>query len=423
MINNATTIHYFDRMEKFDCVVCGAGPAGATFGKFLAEKGLSVVVLEKGKFPRDKPCGGALRPAIVNEFDYLKNGLKKIPHTICYRAKMYAPSLTNFVDYRPDKVVMYNIRRKDFDMLLANYAKDAGCDIRENETVTKVQKKDNGYVLETKSGKELEGKIIIGAGGMHDPIARYLRKKEGLSENWPKSDIGLVVMEEYEVDDDFILDRFGEERTGHFHLKPNDLYGYAWIFSMKGILNIGYGAFWKDMENVDIKSKFSEYLNALKKQGLVPENLHSYKPKGAPIPLRGAIKTTYSHRMMLIGDAAGFVSPVGGDGIYFAMDSGRIAAEIVKKACEDETFGKDALSRYQKVWYERWGRDLKTLCYFADQIFDKTERFLRYASKDRVLQEMAVALYTGEESAYELKSKIQFRVARDFILYDIFKRR
>jgi geranylgeranyl reductase family protein len=410
-------------MEKFDCVVCGAGPAGATCGKYLAEKGLDVVILEKGRFPRDKPCGGALRPSIIREFDYLRSGLEKIPHTICYRAKMYSSSLDNFVDYRPNKVVMYNIRRRDFDMLLADFAKDAGCEIREDQKVTNVRKTKEGNVVQTKGGGEFLGKIIIGAGGMHDPVAKYLRKKEGLSERWPKSDIGLAIMEEYEVNDDFILDRYGDERTCYFHLKPNDLYGYAWAFSKEGILNIGYGAFWKDIKNVDIKSRYHDYLKSLRKQGLVPADLHPFKPKGAPIPLRGAIKTTVSDGIMLIGDAAGFVSPIGGDGIYYAMDSGRIAASMVEHCCENERYDKETLSRYQNKWFTKWGRDLKALCYFADRMFDKTDQIIRYASRDRVFQEMTVALYNGEKSARSLKPKIQLRVARDYVLYDILKRR
>lgn len=410
-------------MEKFDCVICGAGPAGSTAAKYMAEKGLNILVLEKGRFPRDKPCGGALRPSVVEEFKHIKMGIKTIPYTRCLRAKMYAPSLENFVDYRPNKVVMYNIQRKDFDKMLANFAKDAGATLLENEEVKKIKIKDNGIEIRTKNGLEVQGNMIIGAGGMHDPVARYLRNKEELSEKWPRSEIGLSIMEEYKVDDDFITDRYGDERTCYFHLKPDNLYGYSWVFSKSNALNIGYGAFWNDIKKINIKNKYSQYMTFLQKEGLVPNNLHSSNPKGAIIPLRGAIEKTFTDRILLTGDAAGFVSPIGGDGIYFAMDSGRIAADIVVSACEIGDFSKSALSSYQDQWTTRWGKDLKTLCYFADKIFQKTEQVLKYASKDMILQKMAVGLYNGEVSAYRFKPKIQIRIVRDFILYDIFKKK
>ncbi|UCE36059.1 MAG: NAD(P)/FAD-dependent oxidoreductase [Thermoplasmata archaeon] len=410
-------------MVKYDAVICGAGPSGATCAKYMAEAGLKVVVLEKNSFPRDKPCGGALRPSIIEKFDYVKNGIKKIPHNVCFRAKMYSPSPENHVDYNPKKVVMYNIQRKHFDELLVNLAKDAGAEIRENAEVKKVVKNNGGYALQIKNKKEVQGKVIIGAGGMHDPVAKYLRKKEGQPEKWPKSDIGLVVMEEYEVTMDFIEDRYGKERTSYFHLKPNNLFGYAWTFAKQNALNIGYGAFWNEMKKVNIKDQFSKYIALLRKEGLVPEYLHLKNPKGALIPLRGAIKTTYSDGMLLLGDAAGFVSPVGGDGIYYAMCSGKMAAEVVKEAVERDDFGKKTLSRYQENWYREWGKDLQVLCYFADKIFARTERVIKYASKDMKLQELAVSLYNGDRRASDIKWKILKRYARDFLVYDVFKKK
>jgi geranylgeranyl reductase family protein len=410
-----------DRMEKFDCVICGAGPAGSTAAKYLAESGLRVAVLDKDTYPRDKPCGGGLRPSIVDEFEHVREGLSRIPHTVCKRAIMYPPSLKNHVDYRPGKAVLYNIQRKHFDNLLLDYAKDANAIVFEGEHVKDVVPKSEGYVLRTKSGMEVEGKMVIGAGGMHDPVARYMRIKEGLPEKWPKSEIGLAVVKEYTVDDSFILDRYGEERTCHFHLKPNNLYGYAWTFSKENAINIGFGAFWKYMKEIDIKEQFSYYLNYLKKEKLVPRDLEIGHPKGAPIPLRGAIKTTYSDNMILVGDAAGFVSPIGGDGIYFSLDSARIAANVVKYASENDSFRKETLARYQEEWQARWGKDLETLCYFADKIFKSTEKIMNYACKDDVFKKMAVSLYTGDQKATDLKFKIQRRVARDFLLYDVLK--
>ncbi len=408
-------------MVKYDAVICGAGPSGSTAAKCMAEKGLKVLLLEKDTFPRDKPCGGALRPKVIEEFDYVRNGIQKIPHSVSFRAKMYPPSLKNFVDYSPGKVVLYNVQRKHFDGMLAEFARSAGAELRESADVKRVTSKDDGYALQFKNGGEVKGDIFIGAGGMHDPVAKYLRKKEGLPEKWPESDIGLVVVEEYEVNENFILDRFGEEYTSYFHLKPKNLFGYAWVFSKQNVLNIGFGAFWKEMKKINIRDEFKDYIRLLEKEGLIPDNLKAGKPKGGLVPLRGGIKTSYSDRMLLIGDAAGFVSPLGGDGIYYGMCSGRMAADVVEYAAEHDSFGKNTMSRYQEEWFKSWGKDLKSLCYFADNFFARTEQVLKYASKDKVLREWCVGLYNGECRASKMKFKILRRIARDFLLYDVLR--
>ncbi len=408
-------------MVKYDAVICGAGPSGSIAAKYLAEKGLKVLLLEKSSFPRDKPCGGALRPKVIEEFDWVRNGIQKIPHCLCYRAKMFAPSLKNFIDYKPGKVVMYNVQRKHFDAMLANFALDAGAELREKAEVKGVVKKGDGYRLKLKNGDEVSGKVIIGAGGMRDPVAKHLRMREGLPEKWPESDIGLVVVEEYTLDDDFILDKYGKERTSYFFLKPKNLFGYAWSFPKEGVLNIGFGAFWEDMKKINIKQIFNEYIGLLKKEGLVPKNLSQEKPRGAKIPLRGGLPITYSDNMLILGDAAGFVSPIGGDGIYYGMCSGKIAANVVESAVENDAFGKESLKKYQEEWYEQWGKDLKMLCYFADKMFAKTEQILKYAKRDKVLREWCVGLYNGECKASKMKWKILTRVARDFFLYDVIK--
>ncbi len=410
-------------MVGYDAVICGAGPSGSTCAKYMAEKGLKVVLLEKGSFPRDKPCGGALRPSVIEDFDYVKRGIQSIPHNISKRAKMFSPNLKNFVDYRTDKAVLYNVQRIHFDAMLADFASDAGAELWESSEVVKVIAKSGGYALQLKDGKEVSGKVIIGAGGMHDPVARYLRKKEGMPENWPKSDIGLVLVKEYEVPGDFILDKYGKEYTSYFHINFANLRGYAWTFAKNNALNIGYGAFWDEMKKVDIKEHFSDYFSFLKKEKLVPENLKPNNQKGALIPLRGAIKKSYSHGMLLLGDAAGFVSPIGGDGIYFGMRSGEVAADVVEYAVKQDKYGEDILSKYQQKWYKEWGKELEALCYFSDKLLTRTDRIIRYTSRDEILKEKGVGLFTGECRASEDKWKILFRIARDFFLYDVLKRR
>ncbi len=410
-------------MATYDAVICGAGPSGSTAAMYMADAGLDVVVLEKKSFPRAKPCGGALRTQVISEFTHVERGMKKIPYTVCYRAKMYPPSLENCVDYNPGNVVMYNVQRLHFDAMLADMARDAGAELRENEAVKKVSVNAKGGVLQLTSGEEVLGKVIIGAGGMHDPVARYMRRKENLPEKWPKSDIGLVVTEEYDVGEDFITDAYGKERTSYFHLKPNNLYGYAWVFPKKSVLNMGFGAYWSYMKGLDIKGAYGDYLEMLKKQGLVPAGLKPNKPKGAQIPLKGAIRTTFSDRILLLGDAAGFVSPMGGDGIYYAMSSGRIAADVVKQCTSEDSYVKSTLRRYQEDWFRKWGRDLEVLCYFADKILKKTEQVLRYAARDGIFRDMCIRLYDGKIPASALKGKILRRVVRNYLLYDILRKK
>jgi flavin-dependent dehydrogenase len=140
------------------------------------------------------------------------------------------------------------------------------------------------------------------------------------------------------------------------------------------------------------------------------------------IPLRGGIEKSFSDRILLIGDAAGFVSPIGGDGIYYGMSSGRLASEVAEKVVEKDVFTSSALSEYQQRWHNLWGKDLEALCYFADMVFKRTEQIICYASKDENLREMAVGLYNGDCKPSKAKLKIQSRMARDFFLYDVFKK-
>jgi flavin-dependent dehydrogenase len=232
----------------------------------------------------------------------------------------------------------------------------------------------------------------------------------------------LAVVEEYEVGEDFIINNYGEERTSHFHLKPNNFYGYAWTFPKESTLNIGFGAYWKDMKRANIKEVFSKYLALLKQEKIVPDNIKVGRPKGGLIPLRGSIERSYSDHILILGDAAGFVSPIGGDGIYYGMCSGRIASEVAEYAVEHDSFGKDDLKEYQRDWYQEWGKDLEVLCYLADKVSERVEQIMKYGSKDEKFKEMAAGLYNGECKPSKMKWRILRRMARDFLLYDIFKR-
>jgi geranylgeranyl reductase family protein len=411
-------------VSKYDVVVCGAGPAGATAARLLAKAGHRILLLDKDKFPRDKTCGGALRPQVFKEIDNLEDALKKIPHVVCKKTVMHSPSLTYNATWRPkDSPVMYSIHRKDFDNYLLNLAIDSGAEFREDNRVKGVRIDNNQAIVELDDGKTISSGLVIGACGVNGPIGKYLRRKEGLPEKWPSSQIGLVLAKEYHVGEDFVDNAYGMERTHHFHLKPKNIYGYGWTFPKIDALNIGFGAFWNDMKKIDKRITFNGYLNLLKRDGLFPKNVEMGNIRGAILPLRGPINMTYTDRILLVGDTAGFVSPISGDGIYYAMKSARFAVDTAIKALSNNDFNKSALESYQRTWQASWKKEFSTLCYFADRLSANPERLIRYASIDPYLRESFAGIINGTVDPVTVKSRIIKRIKRDLIIYDILRRK
>jgi flavin-dependent dehydrogenase len=126
---------------NYDVIVVGAGPAGSTAAKFLSEKGAKVLLIDKDKFPRDKPCGGGLCKHIT-EFDYIREKIEKdssnFLESICVRGKIVSPSTQYTTDYLSETPLFYNVRRKKFDYELVQFAIDAGADFLENCKVKEV---------------------------------------------------------------------------------------------------------------------------------------------------------------------------------------------------------------------------------------------------------------------------------------------
>ena len=409
---------------NYDVVVVGAGPAGSTAAKFLSEKGVRVLLIDKDKFPRDKPCGGGICEHIT-EFDHIREKIEKDPSgfldSICIRGKIVSPSSQHTIDYLSETPLFYNVRRKKFDYELVQFAIDAGAEVLENCKVKEVFTTQEKAVVKLANSREFICKVIVGAGGAYDIVANYLRKKERLREKQGK-DFGMAVVEEFEVGEEFIDRAYGKERTSMINLKHANLNGYAWVFSKHDILNIGYGGFNDEMKKIDIKKEFKNYLDSLKRNGYLPKWIESKKLKGAPVPFVGNIKKTYTDRIVIVGDAAGFVSPLTGEGIYYAMDSGKIASEVISKALEKEDFSAQSLKSYQNIWRKRWGKDLKALRFFHRMLMKWPEKFVKYGSKDEKLKKIFIALFIGNMNASRMKWKIISRIIMDFFVYDVFRR-
>ena len=405
-------------MTDADFIVCGAGPAGSTAAKYLAEKEHSVLLLDRGDFPRDKACGGGLCPHVL-KFEHVKESLNEYLEGVCTRGMIFSPSMKGSIDHRSESPLFYNIRRKTFDHKLVQFALEKGAELRKAHVKETREDEKKATVVLT-DGSELTAKALVGATGPYDPVSRYVRAKHSLPAAWEDNEIGTILVHEFEVGKDFLDDVYGEERTALIHLQTAGLlrgsYGYGWVFSKTNVLNIGYGGFKRDMKRIDIGKTFSDYLDVLRRDGYFPEEIELEEFTGAPLPLDGYVKKTYYNRMLIAGDAAGFVSPISGEGIYFAMDSGRIAAEVLDRAARRNDFSTQALSEYQGLWRRAWGRDLWMLRLFANRLMAWPEAIIRYGQKDEVLKKYLVEIFTGTRSAYKLKFRIAGRVAGNFIL-------
>ena len=414
-------------MTEYDVIVCGAGPSGSTAAKYLQDNGLNVLLLDKTKFPRSKACGGGLCEHI-SEFDHIlekltENNCKNdLLESICTRGVIFSPSLAYKTDYISETPLFYNIRREIFDNELLKFAIDAGAEFREKSEVKEISIEPDKGIVKLASGEEISCKVIIGASGCFDISAKYLRKKENLPEDWGE-DLGFSVVEEFIVDEKFIMDNYGKENSSLIHLKHAGLSGYGWVFAKRNLLNIGYIGFNHEIKKINIKEEFKNYLDLLKRTGYLPENIISKKLKGAPIPYKGPLNKTYSDRLLIIGDAAGFVSPLTGEGIHYAIDSGKIAAETILQGFEKNEFSAQKLKIYQDTWKEKWGKELKVLNFFQKRLMKCPEAIVKYGSKDEILKNMFVGLYIGNIKASKVKWKIMFRMARDFILYSVFRKK
>lgn len=390
---------------KNEVVVVGAGPAGSTAAKFLSEKGVNVLLIDKSRFPRDKPCGGGIPIRVFKRFPYIK---KDCIESYSYAATAYSPSLKNKMELIRDEPLIAMTLRKKFDHDLVKLAVDSGTNFSEGKTVKDIEITDKNVKISLNDGTQIESEIVIGADGVWSTIA----KKTGLRKNI--KNICMCIFEEYRLNKD-IIDRFlGKKRTCHIHVSVDRSAGYGWVFPKKEHLNIGVTEFQHTINPLNskknIKNTYNSYIKILKEQKIIPENLKVGKIRGAALPTH-PLEKTYSNRLILCGDAAGFANPVSGEGIYHAMVSGEIAAEVVKKALEKNDASEGFLSRYQKFWYKEFGKDLKFL-YKTSMLWGKdNQKYIDTLCNDEKLSEYAVDAIIGRINARKCRRKMIRRMA------------
>jgi digeranylgeranylglycerophospholipid reductase len=329
----------------WNVIVVGGGPAGLICSEKLASHGLNVLVLDDRAEPNmDKPCGGMLTERALREFALDDSILEREIWGVRIAYREGEPFT---IDY--DERVGGNVNRSKLGKYLAQRAISAGAEVRSKERVKELKVREN-YV-ELSASETLQTKMVVGADGANSLI------KKLLNPTVDGSSLGLCVQYLMSMSPELIDERFGR-RNEFYYGGDVSPFGYAWIFPKRDCIAVGVGALLSK-----VKENLKTYLeNFVNKHPIASKKLEGTKVirfDAALVPLSGLTSKIYSDRIVLLGDAAGTVSPITGEGMYYSMKSGEIAAEVINNAFQKSSYSENVLSVYQKKLKKQIGSELK----------------------------------------------------------------
>jgi flavin-dependent dehydrogenase len=197
------------------------------------------------------------------------------------------------------------------------------------------------------------------------------------------------------------------------YLQFGQLCGYAWVFPRKTSVNIGLGG--SIIQGRQLRTHFINLINFLKQYERIPSTIEPNQPVAALLPMTYPTKNCIGKRTMLIGDAGGFCSSATGEGIYYAMKSGKLAAVICQQLLHQKTYSNKSLQSFYQRWQQELGNELK-FQYMAKNYVLMNERRCRaavnWASQDHSLKEIFTDFLTGRQDYAHLKPKMMFHYLR-----------
>ena len=339
-----------------DIIVVGAGPAGSTAAKLLADCGYSVLLVDRANFPRHKTCASWINRLAFERFAYLQPHLDELIETPFYGITFYDSKIQRSGTYLERRPCGYLSLRTKLDDGLRKIAMHAGAEFLGGCGVENVREERDGVVVLLADGRELCARVLVGADGASSRVAAAA----GIHKGWGKRDYVLCANADIPCDTELIRSTYGERFPFYVYLEYQGQQGYGWVFPKRRHVCVGIGA---RLENGrQIRSLYSGFFRELKQRGHLPESLeetgtyYDLDPVGAvhrlPALTRG--------RVILIGDAAGFVSGSTGEGIYPAMVSAEVAAEIIHEALARGSV-ESGLARFNEAWRGELGDYVKRL--------------------------------------------------------------
>jgi geranylgeranyl reductase family protein len=293
-------------VERFDAIVVGAGPAGSTAAYRLADGGARVLLLDRERFPRDKPCGGGLTYRAVRQ---LPVAVDPVVEDRVHRFQLGFRYGRRF-ERRSEEPIVLMTQRRRLDAFLAEQAAAAGADFRDGVRATALEQDDEGVTVRFDGGATAGAPVAIGADGVNGLTARAVGLAGARSH-------GVAL--EGNVPHVHAREDFRGRAVVELGTVPG---GYAWVFPKGDHVNVGVGGW--ESEGPRLREHLER---ACEGYGLPAERLES--TRGYRLPMRSAGARARAGRVLLAGDAAGLVDPLSGDGMYEAFVSARLASACV----------------------------------------------------------------------------------------------
>jgi geranylgeranyl reductase family protein len=300
-------------VERFDVLVVGAGPGGSATAIHLRRAGASVLLVDKARFPRDKPCGGgltgrALRHAPCSVDPVVEHVVGRLVVRASYGSKVSAGSDARLIDMT---------QRRRLDLHLAEQAAAAGAEFRDGSAVTEIELDDDGASARV-GGSRVRASFLVGADGANGVVAKAAGLGEGI--------VRGVALEGNVAWSALEHEPYAGTAWVELGIVPG---GYGWVFPKGDHANLGVGGWLTEGPNL------RAHLDRLASEhGVGTSALESVR--GHRLPMRELGAPAARGRVLLVGDAAGLVDPLSGDGMYEAFVSARLAADAIVAGTPEE---------------------------------------------------------------------------------------
>ncbi len=300
-------------MKRYDAIVVGAGPAGSTTAYRLAGRGASVLLLDRARFPRDKPCGGGVTLRAARQLPF---SVDPVVEQVVTKAELRL-GFRRSAERGKGGPLVYMTQRRRLDQFLVETAVAAGAELRDGVKVTAVETDDDGATV-TAGGERLRGAVVVGADGVNGITARSL----ALGGNRA---VG-VALEGNLPNEKTDAERYRARFILELGTVPG---GYGWVFPKGDHVNVGVGGWGSEGPRLRM------HLERLcRVHGVGMDDLEEIR--GYRLPCRAHDSCLARGRGLIVGDAAGLIDPLSGDGMFEAFVSGSLAADSIEQLLAGE---------------------------------------------------------------------------------------